>query len=90
MIRKHVILSGDVQNRGFRETSWRAAKKLHLTGWVKNRVDRRVELEIQGEKEDIRRFLPLVMRLNQSVHPVVEESIEIDVVDDEKLFMSRR
>lgn len=90
MIRKHMIISGDVQSRGLRETAWRAAKQLHITGWIHNRLDRRVEFEIQGEEADVNRFLSRVMRLNPAVRATVDESYLVDTIMDEKSFSVRK
>ena len=53
--RKHIIFHGSVQGVGFR---WRArhAADLHgCTGRVNNKRDGTVEMEIQGEEEQIDR-----------------------------------
>lgn len=59
-IRKHFYLSGDVQGVGFRSRAMHAAGILGITGFVKNLYDGRVELEIQGNRDDIERFLPMI------------------------------
>ena len=52
-VRKHFYFSGRVQGVGFRfRASW-AAKRLGLTGWVRNCYDGSVEMEVQGEPEII-------------------------------------
>lgn len=52
-IRKKIIFYGKVQNVGFRLEIYELARRLGLTGWVKNRKDYTVELEIQGEDNRI-------------------------------------
>ena len=53
MVRRHIYFSGRVQGVGFRfRASW-AAKRLGLTGWVRNCYDGSVEMEVQGEPEII-------------------------------------
>lgn len=52
MIRKHIYFSGHVQGVGFRYTTIQLARRFHLTGWVKNVYDGRVEMEVQGENEE--------------------------------------
>jgi acylphosphatase len=53
MVRKHILFSGRVQGVGFRyQAAWRA-RGLKLTGWVRNRSDGRVEMEVQGEENEI-------------------------------------
>ena len=52
-IRKHLIFSGRVQGVGFRYRAMNIAQMLGLTGWVKNRWDGKVEMEVQGKREEI-------------------------------------
>ena len=56
-IRWHIQFEGEVQFVGFRYTARQLARKLGLTGWVKNLPDGRVEAEAQGSVVDLRRFL---------------------------------
>lgn len=48
MQRVHLIISGTVQGVGFRSWAKWQAKKLNLSGWVKNRDDESVELVAEG------------------------------------------
>ncbi len=52
-VRKHIIVSGDVQGVGFRYHASYAAQRCGVTGWVRNLYDGRVELEVQGTEEQI-------------------------------------
>ena len=56
-VRKHIYFSGMVQGVGFRYRSTYLAQSCHLTGWVKNLYDNRVEMEVQGEERNIDKFL---------------------------------
>ncbi|HXG14407.1 MAG TPA: acylphosphatase [Candidatus Nitrosotenuis sp.] len=47
--RVHLFISGKVQGVFFRQAMKVAAKKNHVTGWVKNLKDGRVEAVIEGE-----------------------------------------
>lgn len=49
----HVFVSGVVQGVGFRAFSERTARKLGLTGWVRNLADGRVELLAEGDRQVI-------------------------------------
>ena len=49
--------AGRVQNVGFRYTALRLVRELGLTGWVRNLPDGRVDMEIQGERAALGRFL---------------------------------
>lgn len=49
--------SGHVQGVGFRYTVYQIAKGYDVTGYVKNLLDGRVELEVEGEESECRAFL---------------------------------
>jgi len=53
LTRKHVFVAGKVQGVGFRWAARDYARKIGLTGWVRNLPDRRVELCFQGEQEAV-------------------------------------
>lgn len=53
----HVLVSGFVQGVGFRVFTVKKAKKLGITGWVRNLTDGRVEAVIQGEEEKLYELL---------------------------------
>ncbi len=52
--RVHVIIRGRVQGVFFRAATQREAKRLGITGWVKNRPDGSIELLAEGEEDAIR------------------------------------
>lgn len=56
MKRVHLIISGDVQGVGFRAWALRYAQGKPLTGWVKNREDRSVEIVAEGPKAVLEDF----------------------------------
>lgn len=49
----HVFVSGTVQGVYFRKSTQEKAQQLSLNGWVRNRLDGRVEAKILGEESDI-------------------------------------
>jgi acylphosphatase len=55
----HVFISGTVQGVGYRYFVRSNAKKLGLTGWVRNAEDGGVEAVFSGEKEIIEKMLAL-------------------------------
>lgn len=59
-IRKHFVFSGRVQGVGFRYRSSYIARDLGLTGWVKNNWDGKVEMEVQGTREEIGKLLSML------------------------------
>lgn len=56
-VRVHLLISGRVQGVYYRKNAKQEAKKLGLTGWVKNLPDRRVEVVAEGEEEKVEKFI---------------------------------
>ncbi len=56
-MRVRVVISGRVQGVGFRYATVRQARRLGLTGWVRNTRDGRVEIVADGPKEAITELL---------------------------------
>ena len=56
-IRTHVIYRGRVQGVCFRATAHEIAHGLTVTGYVRNLPDGSVELEAQGEPDQVERLL---------------------------------
>jgi acylphosphatase len=53
MIRKTVYFSGHVQGVGFRWTTRRIAEGFDVAGYVKNLPDGRVELVVEGDRDQV-------------------------------------
>lgn len=53
MQRVHLFISGDVVGVGYRAWVLRYVGDKPLTGWVKNRQDRTVELVAEGQRQDL-------------------------------------
>lgn len=56
--RVQVIIRGRVTGVFFRAATQREAKRLGITGWVKNRADGSVELVAEGEEDSIKDMIP--------------------------------
>jgi acylphosphatase len=52
----HVTVTGLVQGVGFRYSTKRAASRLHVAGWVRNRPDGSVEVFAQGKPESVEKL----------------------------------
>ena len=74
IVRKRLVFSGRIQKVKFRLEIDELAKRLNLTGWVKNRDDKRVECEIQGENEKI----IFLIRHLKSLKRASVQDVEID------------
>ncbi len=57
MIRAHLFISGRVQMVLFRASTQRKAKKFGVKGFVKNLPDKRVEVVIEGEQENVQKLI---------------------------------
>jgi acylphosphatase len=53
----HMHVRGRVQGVYFRASTQREAKRLGLTGWVKNRPDGEVEICAEGEEEGLKELI---------------------------------
>jgi acylphosphatase len=52
-VRVRAVVSGRVQGVWFRESCRREAQRLGVKGWVRNRPDRTVEIEAEGERDRV-------------------------------------
>ena len=52
-----LVARGRVQGVYYRASAQREAKRLGLTGWVKNRTDGAVEMVVVGEEDQVTDFL---------------------------------
>lgn len=57
MTQVHLFIGGYVHSVGFRRFVQAKAEVLHLTGWVRNLSDRRVEVVAQGSKESLEKLI---------------------------------
>ncbi|MCL5961548.1 MAG: acylphosphatase [Chloroflexi bacterium] len=56
-IRAHLLISGLVQGVYFRDTLRQLASQKHVSGWVRNLADGRVEAILEGEQSDVDRLV---------------------------------
>lgn len=76
MVRKHIIFRGRVQGVGFRYHATYKAGNLGLTGWVQNCYDGSVEMEVQGDPNQINE---LILYLH------AQRLVRIEEMDEEKI-----
>jgi acylphosphatase len=55
-IARRYAISGHVQGVGFRYFTQEAAQQEDIAGWVRNTPDGRVEIEAEGDAENMRQF----------------------------------
>jgi acylphosphatase len=56
-VRRRIVVRGLVQGVSFRAHTQAQARRLRLVGWVRNRADGSVELEMQGPAEQVAQLL---------------------------------
>jgi acylphosphatase len=78
MLHYHIIVRGGVQGVGFRYFTRESALACGVNGWVKNRADGSVEVEAEGDEENIAAFIGALKR--GSGYSSVE-SVDIQKID---------
>ncbi|MEY2531892.1 MAG: acylphosphatase [Verrucomicrobiota bacterium] len=63
-----VFYEGNVQGVGFRWTVRNIAKGFEVTGWIRNLIDGRVEMQVNGEENEVRAFLQGIAESELSSH----------------------
>jgi acylphosphatase len=77
--RRRVLYEGRVQGVGFRFTASRLAPRFGVSGFVRNLVDGRVELEAQGDPDRLREFLDSIRgEIGSKIHRADESTIPFD------------
>ncbi|MBL9133233.1 MAG: acylphosphatase [Verrucomicrobiaceae bacterium] len=64
MIARKVFFTGRVQGVGFRYSTKQIASGFDVCGWVRNMQDGRVELQTQGDADEVDSFLEDIQRSN--------------------------
>ncbi|MDO4976356.1 MAG: acylphosphatase [Eubacteriales bacterium] len=67
MTRKHIVARGRVQGVGFRYICQSIASKYNVTGWIENKFDGSVEMEVQGLEHRVDLFIEEVKKGNRFV-----------------------
>lgn len=83
--RVHLFISGRVQGVFFRHNTYKKARELSLTGWVKNLSDGRVEVVIEGAPEPVTQMIGWCRTGKQ---PAEVSDVEVIGEDPTDEFMS--
>ena len=67
-VTKHVIVNGQVQGVGYRASMIMAARRLNVTGWVRNRRGGGVEAMVHGWPSDVAESLNWARRGPPGAH----------------------
>ena len=84
MKRAHVIVSGLVQGVRFRANTQKEARKLKITGWVRNLFSGKVEIVAEGSEAALKEFIswveegPRFARVNNVAVSIVEPTGELE------------
>jgi acylphosphatase len=81
-VRRHVMVSGDVQGVFFRETARRKATEAGVSGWITNRSDGRVEAVFEGPPEAVD---DMVEYCRTGPTAATVEKVDVDSEDPEGL-----
>ena len=78
MVCVHVFISGKVQGVGYRYSTVNEAKRLGIKGWVRNRLDGRVEAVFEGEHSTVEQ---LVKWCHQGPRSAVVKEVNSETID---------
>ena len=87
--RLHLLISGRVQGVLFRQHARAKALELGLTGFAKNLIDSKVEIVIEGPKENIEEFVQWAKSGPSLARVDNVETVEEDYTGESKDFVVR-
>jgi acylphosphatase len=58
-MKKHIVITGKVQNVGYRYWLYKEAIKKNISGWVRNKISGEVEVLVIGNDTDINNLIKL-------------------------------
>lgn len=83
MTARQVIFRGRVQGVGFRYHTKQTALGFDLVGWVKNKPDGSVELQVMGEEEEVSEFIQEIACESELASLIKEYDVrEIDPLEN--------
>lgn len=88
-VRLHAVIEGRVQGVGYRYFAQEQARKLGLTGWVRNRWNGTVEVTAEGRFTKVDEFARILQRGPQSAFVSEMKMDRTDVTGEFKSFEIR-
>lgn len=79
----HLLVTGSVQGVGFRYFVQQHAQNLNLTGWVRNRMDDRVEILASGNQDALLRLLSFVRMGPKSA---LVTDVEVKWIEQQQMY----
>lgn len=86
MDRYYMVFEGRVQGVGFRYLCQFTAMSLSLTGYARNMSNGMVEVEIQGEVENAKKFISIISQGNKFVRVDDYTAKKISFINGETSF----
>lgn len=86
---KHLIITGIVQGVGYRASFMYQAHALHLSGWIRNRLDGSVEAMVSGDVHTVQAIIDWAWRGPSSARVSNVAVVDVDdaLVSDEEFEM---
>lgn len=85
-IARQYFFSGSVQGVGFRYETKRLAMGFDVLGWVRNLEDGRVELQVEGEEDEVDEFIQEIHDSGIGHHIHDQEKKMIPLLEDVRGF----
>ncbi len=83
-MKKHIVITGKVQNVGYRYWLYKEAIKKNISGWVRNKISGEVEVLVIGNHTDINNLIKLCKN-----GPPLSKVTKIEVQNYPKEFLKK-
>ena len=83
-MKKHIVISGKVQNVGYRYWLYKEAIEKNISGWVRNKISGEVEALVIGNDADINNLIKLCKK-----GPPLSKVTKIEVQNYPKKFLKK-
>ena len=83
-MKKHIVITGKVQNVGYRYWLYKEAIEKNISGWVRNKISGEVEALVIGNDMDINNLIKLCKK-----GPSLSKVTKIKVQNYQKEFLKK-